>query len=74
MTDDKNTHRPAPDNAAAKDPDEWVTGDEPATASQLSYLSTLAGESGVDVPEEPSKAEASKLIDDLQRESPRVSG
>lgn len=57
-----------------KDPDTWLTGDEPATASQLSYLETLANDSGRDVPTDVTKAEASKLIDELQDESPRLSG
>ena len=57
---------------AAKDPSDWVTGDEPATASQLSYLQTLATDSGADVPEELSKADASRMIDELQDKSPRV--
>ena len=57
---------------AAKDPDAWVTGDEPATASQRSYLETLATDSGAEVPEQLSKADASKLIDELQDRSPRL--
>ncbi len=57
-----------------KDPDSWLTGDEPATASQLSYLETLANDSGREVPTDVTKAEASKLIDELQDESPRLSG
>lgn len=52
--------------SAIKDPDEWTTGDEPPTGAQLSYLATLAREAGVEVPEGLTKAEASKLIDDLQ--------
>ena len=56
-----------PDPAAAiKDPDEWVTADEPPTAAQLSYLSTLAREAGEHVPDGLTKAEASKMIDELQ--------
>ena len=62
----------AGDNPAAKDPDTWVTGDEPATASQHSYLETLATEAGAEVPEQLSKADASKLIDELQDKSPRL--
>jgi hypothetical protein len=58
----------------AKDPDDWATGDEPATAAQMSYLATLAHDSGREAPEGISKAEASKLIDELQAKSPRVSG
>jgi hypothetical protein len=74
MSDD-NTAQNTADNTSdnvAKDPESWVTGDEPATASQRSYLSTLAQDSGAEVPEQLSKAEASKLIDDLQQKSPRV--
>lgn len=62
------------DTTAAKDPDDWATGDEPATGAQLSYLRTLAQDSGREVPEDISKAEASTLIEELQGQSPRVSG
>jgi hypothetical protein len=55
-----------------KDPDTWVTGDEPATGPQRSYLETLAREAGADVPEDISKADASKRIDELQEQSDRV--
>jgi hypothetical protein len=57
---------------AAKDPADWVTGDEPATGAQLSYLQTLATDSDAEVPDEISKADASRLIDELQDKSPRV--
>ena len=60
------------DPAAAKDPENWTTGDEPATAAQRSYLETLATETGSEVPEDLTKADASKLIDHLRSESPRV--
>jgi Protein of unknown function (DUF3072) len=56
-----------------KDPEEWVTGDEPMTAPQESYLHTLAREAGVDVPDGLSKAQASELIDALQGQSSRLS-
>ena len=39
---DKNSVTPP----AAKDPSDWVTGDEPATGAQLSYVQTLATDSG----------------------------
>ncbi|GAA0400693.1 DUF3072 domain-containing protein [Microbispora corallina] len=55
-----------------KDPEDWATGDEPMTAPQESYLRTLAREAGRDVPEGLSKAEASKLIDELQEHSRRL--
>ncbi len=55
-----------------KDPEEWTTGDEPMTGAQASYLETLAAEAGEDLPEQLSKAEASKKIDELQDRSPRL--
>ena len=57
---------------ASKPPEEWVTGDEPATGPQLSYLHTLAQDVGEQVPEQLSKAQASELIDTLRQRSPRV--
>ncbi len=56
---------------ARKDPEDWTTGDEPATGPQLSYLQTLAREAGEDVPEELTKAQASELIDRLQSSTGR---
>ncbi len=63
-----------------KDPDEWVSGDEPMTGAQASYLKTLSEEA-----HDPdafdkglTKAEASKRIDALkakierEREQARV--
>lgn len=58
---------------AEKDPAQWVTGDEPATAAQHSYISTLAREADESVPDNLTKAEASETIDRLQEESPRTS-
>jgi hypothetical protein len=56
-----------------KDPGEWATGAEPATAAQKSYLETLARDTGAAVPEtELTKARASELIDELRSRSPRV--
>ncbi len=56
-----------------KDPQDWVTGDEPMTGPQKSYLETLAREAGEDVPDDLSKADASAKIDELQEKSDRVS-
>ena len=51
-----------------KDPDEWVSGDDPMTGAQASYLETLSEE--CDEPEAfapgLTKAEASKRIDALK--------
>lgn len=54
-----------------KDPEEWVTGDEPMTGAQASYLNTLAGEANEEVPDGLTKAEASKRIDELQAKTGR---
>ena len=56
----------AADQTTEKDPDEWVTGDEPATGAQKSYLETLARGTDEEIPEDISKADASKKIDDLK--------
>ena len=60
-----------PANSAIKDPADWVTGDEPATAPQKSYLDTLAREAGEEIPASVSKAEASEHIDRLQHKTGR---
>jgi hypothetical protein len=57
---------------AAKPTNEWATGDEPMTGPQRSYLQTLARETGEEVPDDLSKAQASELIDKLQSKSNRV--
>ncbi|MEV6493734.1 DUF3072 domain-containing protein, partial [Actinoplanes sp. NPDC051633] len=53
-----------PTSNTIKDPDDWTTGDEPATGAQESYLHTLASEAHEDVPDELSKADASRMIDE----------
>jgi hypothetical protein len=60
----KNTNDRA--KSAIKDPDEWVTGDEPMTGPQESYLHTLAHEAGEPVDGDLTKAEASEKIDELK--------
>jgi hypothetical protein len=65
-------HNPADNAALQKDPDEWKSGDEPMTAAQRSYLETLARDSGETVDESLTKAEASKRIDELREQSPRL--
>ena len=59
-------------NSTEKDPREWVTGDEPMTGAQRSYLDTLAREAGEELPANLTKAEASEHIDRLQGASDRV--
>lgn len=51
-----------------KDPADWVTGDEPMTGPQASYLRTLAQQAGEEVPDDDlTKAQASERIDELKR-------
>jgi hypothetical protein len=54
-----------------KNPDDWVTGDEEITGAQESYLHTLAQEAHENVPEDLTKAEASKEIDRLKERTGR---
>ncbi len=54
-----------------KDPSDWVTGDEPMTGAQRSYLDTLAREAGETLPADLNKAEASEHIDRLQSQTGR---
>ena len=51
--------------------EQWVTGDEPMTRPQQSYLRTLAQEADHDIPDTLTKAEASQQIEQLQRETGR---
>ena len=57
-----------------KDPEDWVTGDEPMTGAQASYLKTLCEETGEDFEPNLTKAGASKRIDGLKSRSPRLKG
>ena len=51
-----------------KDPDDWVSGDEPMTGAQASYLKTLSAQAHQPdaFNERLTKAEASKEIDRLR--------
>jgi Protein of unknown function (DUF3072) len=63
-----------PTDNTKKNPDEWVSGGDPMTGAQASYLKTLCEQAGS--PEfyndHSTKAEASKLIDQM-REKAHVS-
>jgi Protein of unknown function (DUF3072) len=54
-----------------KDPDDWVSGDEPMTGAQASYLKTLCEQAHTsDVFDEKlTKAEASKRIDEMREKA-----
>ena len=64
MTDQRSSN-------TIKDPENWTTGDEPATGAQESYLHTLADEAHEDVPDDLTKADASRKIDELQQKTGR---
>ncbi|WP_217703801.1 DUF3072 domain-containing protein [Piscinibacter koreensis] len=64
---DKRTQAESGQSNTEKDPDDWVTGDEPMTGAQRSYLTTLAQEAKVEVDTNLTKAEASRRIDELQQ-------
>ena len=59
------------DRGRIKEPNEWVTGNEPMTGAQESYLETLGREAGEEVEPDLSKAEASERIDELQQKTGR---
>ena len=61
----------APYENPEKDPEDWVTGDEPMTGPQRSYLATLCQEAGEEFNESLTKAEASEKIDELPRKTGR---
>ena len=60
-----------PTDNTQKNPDEWVSGDDPMTGAQASYLKTLCEQAGK--PElfinNLTKAEASKLIDEMREKA-----
>jgi hypothetical protein len=59
---------PEPPSNTAKDPNEWVSGDDPMTGAQASYLKTLSEEAHEPSAFDPklTKAEASRRIDHLR--------
>jgi hypothetical protein len=54
-----------------KDPDDWVSGDEPMTGAQASYLKTLCEQAhrSSEFHDQLTKAEASKLIDEMREKA-----
>lgn len=69
MTDAANPKLdPNPASNTEKDPADWVSGDDPMTGAQASYLKTLSEEMGQPDAFEAglNKAEASRRIDELK--------
>jgi hypothetical protein len=65
---------PTPQSGAVRDPEEWVTGDEPMTGPQRSYLDNLARQAGEELPADLTKAEASEHIERLQTKDSTQAG
>lgn len=70
VTDTPNP-KAEPFSNAAKDPDDWTTGDEKMTGAQASYLKTLSEEAHEEFDDTLTKADASKRIDELQAKTGR---
>ena len=71
---DKRTQAQAGESNTIKQPDDWVTGDEPMTGAQRSYLKTLSEEAQEEFDENLTKAEAAKRIEELQQITGRGQG
>jgi hypothetical protein len=67
----KTVHDESLPSNTEKDPDDWVTGEESMTGAQASYLKTLCEEANEPFDPALSKADASKMIDALQRKTGR---
>jgi hypothetical protein len=72
VTDENPKKRPrgdaeeAPSNMA-KPPEEWISGDDPMTGAQASYLKTLSEEAHEAFDPNLTKAQASRRIDELRQ-------
>lgn len=60
---------PDPGSNTQKDPENWVTKDDPMTGAQASYLKTLSEEANEPFDPDISKGEASKRIDELRKKT-----
>ena len=69
---DSSKVTPGTPSNTEKDPDDWITGDEPMTGAQASYLKTLSDEVGEAFDPDLTKAQASKRIDELCKSDPRL--
>jgi hypothetical protein len=54
------------DGPLQRDPAEWVSGDDPITPAQKSYLDNLARQAGEELPADMTKAEAYQHIERLK--------
>jgi Protein of unknown function (DUF3072) len=66
-----NNPKAGPTDNAKKDPDEWLSGDDPMTGAQASYLRTPCEQAGTHDKSQDNltKAEASKLIEEMREKA-----
>ena len=64
---DRRINQQADSGNMRKNPDDWVSGDEPMTGAQRSYLKTLCEEARQPFDDNLTKAQASRRIDELHR-------
>lgn len=66
-----NNPKTEPPDNVKKNPDEWLSGDDPMTGAQASYLKTLCEQAGAPdkFRDDLTKAEASKLIDEMREQA-----
>ena len=60
---------PGANDALEKDPSDWVSGGDPITPSQKSYLDTLARQAGEELSADMTKGEASEHIERLRQQT-----
>lgn len=68
---DLNNPKVSDDSNVQKNEEDWVTGNEPMTGAQASYLKTLSEEAGEEFNGNLTKMEASKRIEELQNKTGR---
>lgn len=67
-----DTESTAPEGSnLEKDPNDWVTGEEPMTGAQASYLKTLSEQADESFDPNLTKAQASQRIDELRERTGR---
>ncbi len=71
MSQEEQSPTPPQGSNIEKDPEEWVTGEEPMTGAQASYLKTLSDEANEPFEQDLTKAEASRRIEELQQKTGR---
>lgn len=71
MTNPKVPHDDSRPSNLQKDPEDWVTRDEPMTAAQKSYLKTLSEEANEPFDDSLTKGKAAERIEALQAKTGR---